>query len=250
MGMRLENKVAMVTGGAGGIGRVICRTLAMEGALVAVVDIDLEKATGVAEEIEMAGGTAKPFFCDISRWDQAKGAVGKILDRFERVDILVNNAGVWGPLTFAESTPEDWEQQIRINYYGTLHCTRAVLGPMIQQQNGRIISIISDAGRCGVSGFSIYGSTKAAINIFTKALSYEVGNHRITVNTVSPGIIEAENSFKDIEHLGRQRLLSETSLGRLGQPQDVANAVLFLASKEADFITGETLSVNGGRGTF
>jgi 2-hydroxycyclohexanecarboxyl-CoA dehydrogenase len=248
--MRLENKVAMVTGGAGGIGRVICRTLAMEGARLAVVDIDLEKARSVADGIKMAGGMAEPFFCDIRRWDQVEDVIGQILDRFEKVDILVNNAGVWEPLTFAESKPEDWEKQIRINYYGTLHSTLAVLGSMIKQKNGRIISIISDAGRCGVPGFTIYGSTKAAINLFTKALSYEVGNHGITVNTVSPGIIEAENSLKDIEHLGRQRLLSETSLRRLGQPQDIANAVLFIASKEADFITGETLSVNGGRGTF
>lgn len=248
--MRLENKVAMVTGGGGGIGRAICRTLALEGARIAVVDIDLEKATGVAEEIQSAGGTAKPFFCDISRWNQTKDVVGQILDEFERVDILVNNAGVWESLIFAQSKPEEWERQIKINYYGALHCTRAVLDPMIKQQHGRIISIISDAGRCGVPGFTIYGSTKAAINLFTKALSYEVGNHGITVNAVSPGIIEAENSLKDIEHLGRQRLLSETSVRRLGQPQDVAHAVLFIASKEAEFITGETLSVNGGRGTF
>ena len=193
---------------------------------------------------------AEPFFCDISLWDQAKGVVGQILDRFEKVDILVNNAGVWKSLTFAESKPVDWEQQIKVNFYGTLHCTRAVLDAMIKRRHGRIISIISDAGRCGVSGFSIYGSTKAAINLFTKALCYEVGNYGITVNTVSPGIIEAENSLKDVEHLGRGRLLSETPLRRLGQPQDIANAVLFLASKEADFITGETLSINGGRGTF
>jgi 2-hydroxycyclohexanecarboxyl-CoA dehydrogenase len=116
--MRLEGKVGMVTGGAGGIGRVICRTLAAEGARVAVVDIDVEKAGSVADEIKMAGRTAKPFFCDISRWDKAKGVVEEILDRFEKVDILVNNAGVWEPLTFAESEPEDWERQIRINYYG------------------------------------------------------------------------------------------------------------------------------------
>jgi NAD(P)-dependent dehydrogenase (short-subunit alcohol dehydrogenase family) len=132
------------------------------------VDIDLEKARSVADEIKMAGGMAEPFFCDISRWDQVQGVVGKILDRFERVDILVNNAGVWEPFTFAESKPEDWEQQIRINYYGTLHCTRAVLGAMIKQQNGRIISIISDAGRCGVPSFTIYGSTRQRLTCSQK----------------------------------------------------------------------------------
>lgn len=248
--MRVENKVAMVTGGAGGIGRVICHTLAREGATIAIIDIDLKGTKRVAEDIIAAGGVAQGFKCDITNREEVSMIVEQVLDQFKKVDILVNNAGLWQAVPFARSRVQDWDREIRLNYYGTLYCTRAIINTMIRQKYGRIINIVSDTGRRGVPGYSIYGSTKAAINLFGKSLCLEVGQHGITVNAVSPGIVEAEHSLLDIERMGRKKLIAKTPIGRLARPRDVANAVLFLASDEADCITGETLSVNGGRSTF
>jgi len=248
--MRVQNKVAVVTGGAGGIGRAICQTLAREGATVAIVDVDLEGARRVVDQLASAGGSAQAFKCDITDWKETTHTMDEILNLHQRIDILINNAGLWQPSPFAESQPEDWEKEIRLIYYGTLHCTRAIIKFMIRQKYGRIVNIISDTGRRGVPRYSIYGSVKAAINLFGKSLSQEVGAYGITVNAVSPGIVETAQSLPDIDRLGRDRLISETPLGRLVRPEDVANAVLFLASDEASFITGETLSVNGGRATF
>lgn len=244
--MRLKDKVALVTGGASGIGAAICTSFAREGAYVAIADLNLEGARKVAEEIKAAGGKALALKCDVTRWEEVGETVKKVIAEAGRVDILVNDAAVWTIKRFVQMERRDWDRDMGVCFYGVLNCSRAVLDKMIAQNSGKIISIVSDAGRIGEPTLTIYSAAKAAVNVFSKALAKEVARHKITVNCVSPGTTETPGAASLLEKWGKERLVKAYPLGRLGQPQDVANAVLFLASSEADFITGQTLSVNGG----
>lgn len=246
--MRLQDRVAMVTGAGSGIGRAIALALAREGARVAVLDINEAGARETVLAIEKEGGQGHVHRADITRKAEIDAAVAEIVKRWGTVHILVNNAG-WDKVEpFVKSTEETWDKVLAINLKGPIICTRAVLDPMMAQGYGKIVSIASDAGRVGSTGEAVYSAAKGGIIAFTKTIAREMARHRINVNCVSPGPTEtplfatvaAENP-KLADSLKRV-----IPFGRLGLPEDLAPVVVFLASDDAGFITGQVLSVSGG----
>ncbi len=245
---RFKDKVAIITGGAQGIGEAIARRLANEGAQVAILDIQHEKAQVVAEDIGAKGGSAIAVGTDITDSQGVKRAVKEVEDRFGKVDILVNNAGWDKVAPFVELDQELWDRIIAINLRGPMTVTRAVLDGMIKRNYGKIVNIASDAGRVGSSGESVYSACKGGIIAFTKTLARELLRYNILVNCVSPGPTDTallasmgKDNPKLIEALERA-----IPMRRVGKPEALAPAVAFLASDEASYITGQTLSVNGG----
>ncbi len=246
--MRLKDRVAIVTGACRGIGEATARVFAGEGARVVVADLDFSSAAGVAGEISGAGGEALAVKVDVSEKKSVEAMVRVVLDRFGRVDVLVNNAG-WDKIEpFMESTEDTWERIIAINLRGCLNCCRAVLPVMISSGYGKIVNIGSDAGRVGSSGEAVYSAAKGGVIAFTKTLSREMSRHGINVNCVAPGPTDTQ-LFAEVAAANpkiAEAMVKKIPLKRLARPRDIANAVLFLASGEADYITGQTLSVNGG----
>lgn len=259
MDLGIRDRVALVTGGGRGIGSEICLALSREGAYVAVNDIVAERAESVATEIVRSGGRAIAAPADVADGDAVLAMVHRVQRELGAVDILVNNAGpppgagygagaFFGP--FAESDRAFWERQMNVIIFGVLHCTRAVIGGMMKRRWGRIINISSDAGRVGRPELTIYSMSKAGVVGFSKALAQEVGPHCVTVNCVSPGATETESAsdwLRDFKEQLIPQYPMAKGLGRLGLPGDVAGAVAFLASTQAEWITGQVLSVNGGR---
>jgi len=245
---RFDRKIAIVTGGAQGIGAGIARRLADEGAMVAILDIQLEKATGVAKAIESKGGKAIALKMDIADSDDVKRAVKEVEGKFGRLDILVNNAG-WDKIApFIELPEEVWDKIIAINLRGPIAVTRAVLDGMVSRNYGKIVNIASDAGRVGSSGESVYSACKGGIIAFTKTLARELVRYNINVNVVCPG----PSDTPMLAEMGKENpqiieaVTRAIPMRRLAQPGDIAAAVAFLASDEASYITGQTLSVSGG----
>lgn len=260
MDLGLRERVAIVTGAGRGIGRQICLTLAEEGAHVAVNDLFAERAMTTAEEICKAGGQAIGIGADVTKPEQVEDMVRRILDQWGKVDILVNNAGIPAnqdsePDTgvprglFVDSNREEWDQRMHLITYGVLQCSLAVLKSMMEHRWGRIINIVSDAGRVGEPRLVPYSMAKSGVVGSTKALAKEVARHSITVNCVSPSATETDATRERMQVLGEQMMRQyplARGLGRLGQPSDIASAVAFLASARAEWITGQILSVNGG----
>lgn len=246
--MKVRGKVAVVTGGGRGIGRAIVERLALEGAGVAVVDLDPASAEETARLACASGVPARAFACDVADTSQVYACVQAIAAAFGRMDVLVNNAG-WDKVEpFVESEAATWDRVIAINFRGPVTLAHAVLPHFIAQKSGAIISIASDAGRVGSTGEVVYSGAKGGVIAFSKALAREVARHGITVNTVCPGptltpALEslAEKNPKLVESLTRS-----IPFGRLARPEEVAASVVFLASDDARYITGQTLSVNGG----
>ena len=246
--MMLEGKTVVVTGGARGIGGGICRAAAEAGATVAICDIDEEAATATASELEELGGRVLPVGTDVSDSASVADAVTRIQTSLGQIDVLVNNAGIDKIEFFVDSKEETWDRLWAVNLKGTLICCRAVLDSMIERGSGRIISIGSDAGRVGSSGEAVYSATKGGIIAFTKTLAREVARSGITVNCVCPGptdnqLLGQVAAFNERLYQGLARAIP---MRRLGQPEDVAALVVFLASDAACFITGQTISVSGG----
>ncbi len=249
--MTLKGKTALVTGGGRGIGRAIALGLAREGAQVAVLDILTDNAGAVADEIEALGVKGLALGVDLTRRAEVDRAVADALAQFGQLDIVVNNAG-WDKLElFLDSEEETWEKILAINFKSILYVCKAALPSMVQRGSGKVINIASDAGRVGSTGEAVYAGTKGAIIAFSKTLAREMARHRITVNVVCPGLTEtpllqgiraqSPKTEKVIEAVTRA-----IPLGRVGQPEDIAGAVVYLASPAADFVTGQTLSVSGG----
>ena len=245
--MRLEKQVAIVTGAGQGVGRAIALTLAREGATVVVNDIDLEKATKVAEEIKSQGGQALPVKADVSKGDEVNNLVEKTLESYKRVDILVNNAGIAKLTRLLELTEAEWDRTMNVNIKGQFLCSKAVIAHMIKQERGKIVNVASLAAHIGAPGLAAYGASKGGVVQLTKALAVELGKYNIMVNAVSPGLTLTDlikSAVKDrpdfIEGIDR------IPLRRAAEPEDIANAVLFLASSESDYITGQVLIVDGG----
>ena len=244
--MRLKDKVAIVTGAGRGIGLGITLALAREGARVAACDIRADLLHEALAEIEALGGEARAFQMDVTQQAQIQHVVDQTLDRWGTIDILVNNAGIYEVLPFEEIGEAQWDRLLAVNLKGAFFCCQAVVPAMKRQGSGRIISIASSAGKTGgtLAG-AHYSVSKAGVICLAKQLARELGPHGITVNAVAPGRIDTPmiHTVSDEENAAFAR---RTPLGRLGTPQDVAGAVVFLASDEASFITGEILDVNGG----
>jgi 2-hydroxycyclohexanecarboxyl-CoA dehydrogenase len=247
----LGGKTAIVTGGGGGIGGATCRRFAEAGTRVAVMDRDAEAAERVAGAIAAAGGTARAFSCDITQYEQVRRAVADAEAALGPIDILVNNAG-WDVFRlFKDTRPEDWQKLIAINLVGALNMTHVVLPGMIERRAGRIVNIASDAGRVGSSGEAVYAACKAGLMGFSKTLARENARFGITVNVVCPGVTRTR-LFEDYKQgAGNPEKLEEAfrrsiPLGRIGEPEDLPGAILFFASDDAAFVTGQVLSVSGG----
>ena len=244
--MRFKDQVAIITGAAKGIGRSIALALVEEGAQVIPVDVDGEALRSLQEEIEKRGGKALPVTGDISTPSDVERMVEQGLKAFGRIDLLVNNAGIIRRGTIETVSEEDWDRVIAINLKGTFNCCKAVVGPMKRQGSGKIVNVSSIAGKLGdITSAPGYGSSKAGSDALMKTLARQLAPSGIRVNAVAPHAIETEMSAQWSEEK-RREVIAGIPLGRLGRPEDVADAVLFLASDAASFITGEILDVNGG----
>ena len=247
--MRLAGRVAVVTGAASGIGRAIAVALAREGARVAIADVNEAGGAEAARAIEKDGGAARAFRVDVTDAAAVDAMVAQVVSYWGGVQVLVNNAGWDRPMPFVETTPEFWDRVLALNLRGAIACTHAVLPHMIRQTHGRIVSIASDAGRVGSTGEAVYSAAKGGIIAFTKTIAREVARHQINVNCVCPGPSDTplfQNEFASVSPKLAGSLTRVIPWGRLGTPEDVAPAVVFLASDDAGFITGQTLSVSGG----
>jgi len=244
--MKLKDRVAIVTGAARGIGKAIGRVFVREGAKLALIDVDKGILEAAEKEIRGDGEEVIAIPCDITKNVEVKAMVNQVQKVFGRVDILVNNAGIIRRGTIETVTEEDWDRVIAVNLKGTFNCCKAVVEFMKQQGYGKIVNISSIAGKMGdITSAPGYGPSKAGVDALTKTLARQLAPYSINVNAVSPHAIETEMSAQWSEER-RREIISSIPLGRLGKPEDVAEAVLFLASDEASFITGEILDVNGG----
>jgi 2-hydroxycyclohexanecarboxyl-CoA dehydrogenase len=243
--VRLEGKKALVTGGASGIGAAIARRLAAEGAEVTIGDLNLEGATEVAGEI--SGLSIELDVTDLGSAQAAVDSAGP------PIDILINNAGTDEFGFFSQTTPEQWEKVVDVNLYGVLNCTYAALPGMQEAGYGRIVNIASEAGRVGSKGSAVYSAAKGGVIAFTKVMAREGARFAITANAIAPGPIETPllMQARELGEIGEKiidTMKAGTQLRRLGQPEEVAAAVAFLASDDASYVTGETLGVSGGLG--
>lgn len=245
---RLENKTAVVTGAANGIGRAIGRVFAAEGANVALVDIMQDKAEQVAASITSAGGKAMAISADVSNLNEMKRMAEQVLAQYGSIDIVCANAGIFPEATLEQMTEEDWDTVVDINLKGVFLTVTACLPAIKQRESGRILVTSSITGnRTAIPGLSHYAASKAGINGFIRAAAVELARDNITVNGVEPGNILTEGMD---EQLGPDYIKAQEEvipMGRMGDPEDIAYAMLFLASDEAKFITGQTVIVDGGQ---
>lgn len=241
----MTNRVAFVTGGSRGIGRAIALALGKAGARVVVASNEPENNEKVAAEIREAGGEAATVFINLTSQDSIKEAFGEILKQFGHIDILVNNAGITKDNLALRMKKEDWDLVLSINLTGAFLATQQVLPGMMKERWGRIINIASVVGQSGNPGQANYVASKAGIIGLTKTLAQELGSRNVTVNAIAPGFIETDMTAK-LTPEQREGMLAKVPLKRAGQPEDIANAVKFLASDDAAYITGHVLAVNGG----
>jgi 3-oxoacyl-[acyl-carrier protein] reductase len=243
--MRLKDKVALITGGARGIGRAIALTFAREGADIVVADVNLEIATKTASEIEALGRKSLALEMDVTDFQKVEEGVNKILDKFSKVDILVNNAGITKDNLILRMSQAEWDAVINVNLKGTFNCIKAVSKPMVKQRSGRIISIASIIGLMGNWGQANYAASKAGIIALTKTVAKELASRNINANCVAPGFIQTEMTAKLSEDV-KAKMMEAIPMAKLGIPEDVANVCLFLASEESSYITGQTITIDGG----
>lgn len=248
---RLDGKTVIVTGGGGGIGGATCRRFAQEGARVSVFDMNMEAAQRVVADIVAAGGTAAAFKCDITNRAEVDAAVAATEAQLGPISVLVNNAGwdVFKP--FVKTVPAEWDKLIAINLTGALHMHHAVLPGMVERKYGHIVNVASDAARGGSSGEAVYAACKGGLVALSKTLAREHARQGITVNVVCPGptdtalLADVAEGARDPAKL-IEAFKSAIPLGRLGQPDDLASAIVFFGSDDASFITGQVISVSGG----
>lgn len=245
--MKLLGKVALVTGSARGLGKASALELARAGATVIINDIPANEATARATVDEFRHGDlgADLALADVSDEGQIEALVGGIVARHGRLDILINNAGINRDSTIRKATSADWDLVNDVNLRGPFLLTRGVVGPMREQGWGRIVNIASVVGKTGVPGTSYYAAAKGGLIALTKAVASEVARHGITVNAIAPGYVDTQMT-RGFEGAVRDTILARIPIGRLGQPEEIAAAVAFLASPEASYITGAVLDVNGG----
>jgi len=254
--MKLANKTAIVTGGSGGIGGAISLAFAKEGAKVVIADRNEIKARDVMDDIKKEGGECLFVKTDVSQSEEVDNMVKKTLDEFRRIDILVCNAGIISIAPVVDLQEKDWDSNMNVNAKGVFLCCRAVAQYMIKQKSGKIVNLSSRLGKVGVPRYAHYCASKAAVLVFTQALALELAPYGINVNSVAPGVINTDMltwewewdrkergmSFKELE----EEALATIPLRRIGTPDEVANVIVFLASKEADYLTGQSINITGG----
>jgi NAD(P)-dependent dehydrogenase (short-subunit alcohol dehydrogenase family) len=246
MDLRLKDKVAFLTGATNEIGREVCLHLVREGARIVFSDINAQKGEDLAKEIASMGGDGVFLKTDVRDYQEVKDNVANAKDQFGRLDIMVYMAGVGRPKRFVETSPEDWKVNVDVLLYGMMNTTHAVLPFMIENNYGKIVSVIGDSSRVGESGLSLVASARAGQPALVKSVAREVGRYNITMNCVSVGIVDTSHYPPGHIDKYRERIVRNYPLGRLGMPEDVAPLVTFLCSDLSNWITGQVFSVNGG----
>jgi len=241
----MSQRVALVTGGSRGIGRAIALTLCKADYAIVIASPELEKNEEVAGEIRALGGECMTSDFNVASQESVKSGVDGIMQKFHRVDVLVNNAGITRDALSMRMKADDWNKVIAVNLTGTFFTSQAVIPQMMKERWGRIINIASVVGEAGNPGQANYVASKAGIIGLTKCLAQELASRNITVNAIAPGFIDTDMTAVLTEEQ-KQKMMVKVPLNRLGQPQDIANAVKFLASDDASYITGQVLRVNGG----
>lgn len=242
---RLENKIAIITGGAQGIGKAAVKKFAEEGAVVIIWDVNDEKASATINEFKNISNSIEFQKVDVTKLESVSEAAKQIIEKYKKIDILINNAGITRDASFLKMTPEQWQQVIDVNLTGVFNCTKAVAPYMVEKFYGKIVNTSSVVGIYGNFGQTNYVATKSGIIGMTKVWARELGRKGINVNVVAPGFIATE-MVSTVPEKVLDMLKERTPLGKLGEPEDIANAYLFLASDEAKFINGAVLSVDGG----
>ena len=243
---KFDNKVALVTGAGRGIGAAIAKGLAKEGAFVIVnYSGNDEAANETVKEIENAGGSAATYKCGVQDSEAVKKMTEYIIEKYKKIDILVNNAGITRDGLMLRMSDEDFDSVIAVNLKGTFNCTKSVSRYMLKQRSGKIINISSVVGICGNAGQVNYSASKAGIIGLTKSAAKEFASRGITVNAVAPGYVDTDMT-KVLSDEVKNEIMKAIPAGRMGKVQDISNTVLFLASEEAEYITGQVISVDGG----
>ncbi len=242
---RLEGKVALVTGGARGIGKAICTRLAAEGAKLAIVDIMLDVAQKTADEFKAAGVDARAYAANVAKMEDADNTIAAVVNDFGRLDILVNNAGITKDTLIMRMTEEQWDAVIAVNLKGTFNFTKAAVRPMMKQRAGKIVNIASVVGRMGNVGQANYSASKAGVIALAKTTAKEFASRNIQVNAIAPGYIITDMTAQ-LSDAATESFLKFLPAGRGGKPEEVANAVYFFCSPDSDYITGQVLNVDGG----
>jgi 3-oxoacyl-[acyl-carrier protein] reductase len=243
--MRFKDEIVLVTGSARGIGREIATAFAKEGAIAIISDINAESCQKTAQELTAQGFKADAMTCDVTKLSSVEEMVNKILDKYNRIDILVNNAGITKDNLFLRMREEEWDAVLTVNLKGTFNCCKAVAKSMLKARKGKIISIASVIGILGNIGQANYAASKAGIIGLTKSLAREFASRNINVNAIAPGYIKTDMTDQ-LKEETRQQILQNIPLARMGLPEDVAGVCLFLGSKEANYLTGQTIKVDGG----
>jgi len=243
--MTLEHKVALITGGARGIGREIALLFAKEGANIALCDVNLEQAEETAREIQALGRVCVSFKVDVTDLKEVQVMVDKILDKFKKLDILINNAGITRDNLILKMSEEDWDRVIAVNLKGTFACIKIVSKVMLKQRFGKVVNLASIIGIMGNIGQANYAASKAGIIGLTKSAAKELAGRGICVNAIAPGFIKTEMTARLKDEV-QERMLSAIPLRRFGEPRDVAELALFLSSESSSYITGQVVQIDGG----
>ena len=243
--LKLKGQVALVTGAAQGIGKAVALLLAEEGADIAISDVNFEKAEETAKEIEALGRRAMAIRANVAAFDEVERMVQAVIERFHQIHILVNNAGIARDKLLLRMNEEDWDLVLDINLKGTFYCTKAVIRYMSKQRGGKIVNIASVVGQMGNAGQANYSASKAGVIGLTKTIAREFASRGINVNAIAPGYIVTPMT-EALPEKAKEDLKRMIPMERLGQPEDVAQAVLFLVSEASNYITGQVINVNGG----
>ena len=246
---KLKNKVAIVTGASRGIGRSVAQEISKSGAHVVCVSRSEDDLLKISKKLNDEGFSSSSFVCDVSNFNDFKKLIDDTVSKFNQVDILVNNAGITKDNLIMRMSESDWNTVIDVNLKGVFNGIKAVSRQMMKQKYGRIINISSIVGLIGNPGQANYAASKAGVIGLGKAVSKELASRNITVNTIAPGYIETD-MVEDIQETVKDDLFKQIPLGRIGKPSDIATAVLYLASDEAGYITGQTLTIDGGMTSF
>jgi len=242
---RLEGKVALVTGGARGIGKAICQRFADEGAKLAIVDIMLDVAQKTVDEFAAQGVEAAAFACNVAKPEEAEATVKAVCDKFGTVDILVNNAGITRDTLILRMSEQDWDLVLDVNLKGTFNFIKAVARPMMKNRYGKIVNLASVVGKMGNAGQANYSASKAGVIGLTKTAAKEFATRNININAVAPGYILTDMT-KAVSAAATDTFLAVTPMKRPGTPEDVAKVVYFLASSDSDYVTGQVINIDGG----